>query len=83
MLADRTTEDYGPLQGPIVNPHTGKDIRPRWMRQKYEAAVNARREMLAWIAGTPEQKITKRQYERIKLKDNPAGNRALKTLIRH
>ena len=83
MIADRTTEDYGPLQGPIINPHTGKDIRPRWMRQKYEAAVNARREMLAWIAGTPEQKITKRQYERIKLKDNPAGNRALKTLIRH
>ena len=46
MLADRTTEDYSPLQGPIINPHTGKDIRPRWMRQKYEAAVNARHEII-------------------------------------
>lgn len=83
MIVDRATEDYSPLQGPIINPHTGKDIRPRWMRQKYEAAVNARREMLAWIAGTPEQKITKRQYERIKFKDNPAGNKALKSMIRY
>ena len=59
MLADRITEDYSPLQGPIVNPHTGKDIRPRWMREKYEAAVNARREMLGWIAGTPERHVSK------------------------
>jgi len=66
MLVDRATYDYSPLRGPIINPHTGRDLRPKWERQKYEAAVNSRREMLGWIASTPKQKMSKREHEAFK-----------------
>lgn len=65
-LIGRTTEDYSPLRGPIVNTHTGKDIRPRWERQKYEEAVNARREMLSVFDTMQPRKISKKDHTRFK-----------------
>lgn len=43
----RTTFDYSPLRGPIMNDQ-GRDIsgRSKHERQQYEQAVNARKEML-------------------------------------
>lgn len=64
-LIGRATHDYSPLRGPIVNPHTGKDIRPKWERQKYEQAVNARSDMLGLFESMPQQKFTKRERERL------------------
>lgn len=64
-LIGRTTHDYSPLRGPIVNPHTGRDIRPKWERQKYEQAVNARSDMLGLFASMPQQKFTKRERGRL------------------
>lgn len=64
-LIGRATHDYSPLRGPIVNPHTGKDIRPKWERQNYEQAVNARSDMLGLFESMPQQKFTKRERERL------------------
>ena len=63
MLLGRSTHDYSPLRGPITNPHTGRDLRGRKERQEYEQAVNARSEMLGWIASKPQHKFTKRERE--------------------
>lgn len=43
----RTTFDYSPLRGPIMDDR-GRDIsgRSKKERQQYEQAVNARKEML-------------------------------------
>lgn len=65
-LIGRTTEDYSPLRAPIVNPHTGRDIRPQWERQKYEQAVNARREMLSVFDTMPARKMSKNDHRRFK-----------------
>lgn len=65
-LIGRTTEDYSPLRGPIVNPHTGRDIRPQWERQKYEQAVNARREMLSVFDTMQPRKMSKKEHEQFK-----------------
>lgn len=65
-LIGRTTEDYSPLRGPIISTHTGRDIRPQRERQKYEQAVNARREMLGVFDSMPAQKMSKKQHEQFK-----------------
>lgn len=65
-LIGRTTEDYSPLRGPIVHPHTGRDLRPQWERQKYEQAVNARREMLSVFDTMQPPKMSKKEHEKFK-----------------
>lgn len=60
----RTTHDYSPLRGPI-NDDRGRDIsgRTRKERQDYEAAVNARKEMLKVFDGIqPRHKKKCRKY---------------------
>lgn len=83
-LIGRTTEDYSPLRGPIINTHTGRDIRPRWERQKYEEAVNARREMLSVFDTMPAQKLSKKEYERLRRvgsQNSGEARRALKGML--
>ena len=43
----RTTADYSPLRGPIMDDN-GRDVsgRSKKERQEYEQAVNARRDMM-------------------------------------
>lgn len=65
-LIGRTTEDYSPLRGPIINPHTGRDIRPKKERQQYEQAVNARREMLGGFSSMTPKKMSKKKYEQLR-----------------
>lgn len=73
-LHSRTTEDYSPLRGPIVNPHTGRDVRSRNERQQYEAAVNARREMLNIFDTMPPQKLSKKDFERYSRMTTPKND---------
>ena len=64
-LNTRTTNDYSPLRAPIRDAY-GRDMRPQKERQKYEQAVNARREMLNVLASAPQQKLSKKAYERLR-----------------
>ena len=53
-LIGRLTNDYSPLK-----PHS----TDRKERNQYDAAINARREMLEVIATQPAPKLTKKQRE--------------------
>ena len=52
----RTTADYSPLRGPIMDDN-GRDVsgRSKKERQEYEQAVNARRDMMKLF----ENRVTK------------------------
>ena len=58
----RTTFDYSPLRGPIMDDR-GRDIsgRSKTERQQYEQAVNARKEMLKLMENTPSPKNVRRK----------------------
>ena len=58
----RTTFDYSPLRGPIMDDR-GRDIsgRNKNERQQYEQAVNARKEMLKLMENTPSPKNVRRK----------------------
>ena len=58
----RTTSDYSPLRGPIMDDR-GRDIsgRSKTERQQYEEAVNARKEMLKLMENTPSPKNVRRK----------------------
>lgn len=71
-LHTRTTNDYSPLRGPIVDAK-GRDMRPKKERQQYEQAVNARREMLNAIGSQPARKLPKKSYERLRAIQSPAN----------
>lgn len=51
----RTTADYSPLRGPIMDEN-GRDVsgRSRQERQEYERAVNARSDMLKTFSSKPD-----------------------------
>lgn len=57
----RTTSDYSPLRGPIMDQN-GKDIsgRSRYERQQYEMAVNARKDMLKLMENSTPKSIKSR-----------------------
>jgi hypothetical protein len=60
----RTTFDYSPLRGPIMD-QKGRDVsgRSKKVRQAYEQAVNARKEMLKLMeTHQPVQKRKCRSY---------------------
>ena len=58
----RTTFDYSPLRGPVMDDR-GRDIsgRNKNERQQYEQAVNARKEMLKLMENTPSPKNVRRK----------------------
>ena len=58
----RTTFDYSPLRGPVMDDR-GRDIsgRSKTVRQQYEQAVNARKEMLKLMENTPSPKNVRRK----------------------
>ena len=61
-MRTRTTSDYSPLRGPIMDDR-GRDIsgRSKTERQQYEQAVNARKEMLKLMENTPSPKNVRRK----------------------
>ena len=58
----RTTSDYSPLRGPVMDDN-GRDVsgRSKKERQQYEQAVNARKEMLKLMENTPLPKNVRRK----------------------
>ena len=63
----RTTADYSPLRGPIMDDN-GRDVsgRSKKERQEYEQAVNARRDMLKLL----EQREYRSHDYRVRRKKN-------------
>jgi len=64
-LQGRLTSDYSPLRPHFVDKR-GHDPRPAKERRDYEAAVNARREMLELFATMEQPKHTNKQYRMLK-----------------
>ena len=66
----RTTSDYSPLRGPIMDDN-GRDVsgRSKKERQEYEKAVNARSDMLK----TFEHRVPKKERVRKTWKERMAS----------
>ena len=80
-LQGRATHDYSPLRPHMADKH-GRDARTRKERQDYDAAVNARREMLETLASQPQPKLTKKQYERLVRGTSVAGKHVLRGMLK-